>query len=41
MECPGCGYENMDAYADGERIIYTCPECDADAEYADAEESDD
>jgi len=32
MECPTCGYDNMDAVADDGRIIYSCPVCDVDEE---------
>ena len=31
MECPICGYDNMDAYADEGRIVYSCPSCDRDS----------
>jgi len=33
MECPVCGYDAMDTYADGERVIYSCPSCDKDDEH--------
>jgi len=28
MECPVCGYDNMDAVADEGGVKYTCPECE-------------
>ncbi len=30
MECSTCGYDNMDAYWDGSRVIFTCPCCEKD-----------
>jgi len=27
MECPICGYDNMNAYADNGRVFYSCPNC--------------